>query len=178
MIQLASVTLPFLSYYGTRNARELCHRIKESNGFDKAVLTMAKHILSWNIINANSILIPAPQHTGQAVYTLFVAQEIASRTGAIIWDNISRTPGKTLYEQKIQQQGKPSAGLFLKNKYTVLPKGNLFFIDNVLSSGTTYMETASLLPRHLIPLPYAIDISKTSPTILQHICKLWHQLKR
>lgn len=116
---------------------------------------MAEHFLSLGEINNHSVLIPAPQHTGKAEYTKAICDLVASVTGANVADMLQRKPGISLYEQKLQ--GIAELELF---KSGIVPDGKLFFVDNVLATGTTYRKACEALGATLEPLVYAIDTGK------------------
>jgi hypothetical protein len=122
-------------------------------------------------ITEDCFLVPAPQHTGKAEYTLRICEFIKewSDYSIVILDVLSCTPRDTLYNLKKQMQSidgifskeeleKISSGMFLKDdlKDIDLP---IYFVDNVIATGTTLRNAQKLIP-NIEPLVFAIDYNK------------------
>lgn len=139
-----------LDYYKDKYARELCHMLK---GEDKntAIPVIAKHLSS--LLPSHSLIIPAPQHTGQADYTL----EIAKLLCAPICDCLRCTPHSSLYKQK--KSGEATINLYLTE--SVHTNKRLLFLDNVISTGITFSAANKLFNGKLFPFSYAIDTSRS-----------------
>ena len=162
------------SYYNSKNTRKLCHIIKEadrnSEEYKNAIEQMADYFVNQGIFNENSILVPAPQHTGKAEYTWHLAAAISQKTNSPIADILRCKPHKTLYEQK-KIGIEPDVEFYLENAKSVKDLKNLFdettmefwkrngdkvyLLDNNISTGLTFNKAEKLLPG-LIPAPYAI----------------------
>ena len=138
----------FNNYYD-RKVREICHAVKERDTV--AIKEVADYFLDLELIKRSSILIPAPQHEGFAIYTREIADIVANETGCRIADVLVSTPRKTLYEQKIAGS---YDGLHFRIKENVDGK-ELFFLDNVIDTGATFREANALLQGRLKPLVYA-----------------------
>ena len=72
----------FNSYYHSTHTRDICHNIKQTESAEtraKAITEMAAY-LGEQIKNLNSplYLVPAPQHTGNAEYTLEIANQMVA----------------------------------------------------------------------------------------------------
>ena len=149
--------MEILSYYEDPGVREICHAIKEGDkGERKAYIdTIAGHFSNSNLIQKGDFLIPAPQHHGQAEYTLELSNLVAIKTGAIIADILTCQPHEPLYNLK--QKGLSHILQFqLKDN---IPEGNCFLVDNVIATGQTYFQIQNFLQIPLCPLVYAIDYS-------------------
>ena len=146
---------------------DICHGVK--NHKESAIEEMAEFLCSQ--ITEDCFLVPAPQHTGKAEYTLKICEYIKewSDYSIIILDVLSCTPRDTLYNLKKQMQNingifskeeleKISSGMFLKDdlKDIDLP---IYFVDNVIATGTTLRNAQRLIP-NIEPLVFAIDYSK------------------
>lgn len=162
------------SYYNSKNTRKLCHIIKEadrnSEEYKNAIEQMADYFVNQGIFNENSVLIPAPQHTGKAEYTWHLAAAISQKTNSPIADILRCKPHETLYEQK-KNGIEPDVDFYLENAKGVKNLNNLFdettiefwkrngdkvyLLDNNISTGLTFNKAEKLLPG-LIPAPYAI----------------------
>jgi hypothetical protein len=82
---------------------------------------------------------------------------VSEKTGAVVADILKCVLHSSLYEQKKEGE-KPRLTLFLDGK---IPLGkNLYFIDNVISSGLTFRLANELLHFRLQPLVYAVDETK------------------
>ncbi len=148
------------SYYGEEGVRKICHDVKQNDDRElrnNAIKTIAKDLISRGIVKENDILIPAPQHTGDAEYTKEIAEMIASETGAKVADILKCIPHLSLYEQK-NKGAVLHVELYVAGK---LPEGkSYFFVDNVISTGTTFRMANQLLDGKLKPLVYAVDETK------------------
>ena len=148
------------SYYGKPGVREICHAVKQNEDAELkeyAVKVIADDLIGRGIVTENDILIPAPQHTGNAEYTREIAERIASVTGARVADILKCIPHISLYEQK-ETGAVPELNLYIAG---TLPKGkSYFFVDNVISTGTTFRTANQLFCMKLKPLVYAVDETK------------------
>lgn len=162
------------SYYYSENTRELCHNIKELgninsekyNPWDYAssLNKIADYIHSQNIIDKDSVIVPAPQHTGKAEYTLDLAECLYNRSGCQIADVLKAEPHDMLYDQK--KNGKETElKLYLdkENKFALRTIRDaqengkkIYLLDNVISTGKTFNESAKLIPG-IIPCSYSIS---------------------
>lgn len=137
--------------YSNPAVREICHGIKEND--NECINIMADYILNLNIIDCNSILIPAPQHQGYAIYTRKVADIIAEESNARVLDIIVSKPRDTLYNMK-KQKIPLTLDFYLKDE--IHEKGDLYFIDNVLATGQTWLTAQKLFESTLTPLVYGV----------------------
>ena len=138
------------NWYFNKKIRDVCHGIKERD--PTAVKEAAMHLSNLGIVTADSVLIPAPQHEGRAVYTKEIADIIAEQTGCKIADVLKSRPRRTLYEMKKQKMYDPLQ-FYLDGE---AERNSLFFVDNVIDTGTTYKEANRLLKGKLKPLAYAV----------------------
>ncbi len=136
------------NYYDKR-VREICHGVKERDLV--AIKEMAQYFLNLDVIEKQSILIPAPQHEGYAIYTRQIADIISEQTGCRVADVIKSSPRETLYRMKKTNLKKP-LGFILDKEVAGY---NLFFIDNVLDTGMTFCEANKLFGGRLQPMVYA-----------------------
>ncbi len=148
------------SYYGEDSVREICHAVKqtENSALQKeAVKIISEDLISRKMVRPHDYLIPAPNHSGKAEYTLGIAEKVARRTGSEVLDIFTCVPHFPLYDDRKQ-------ALILAPKSDIqslkLKKASrLFFVDNVISTGKTFLEAQKLIPK-LIPLVYAVDDTK------------------
>lgn len=135
--------------YGIPRIREICHGIKE--GDMDCLQTAADFFLNAGVVRKNDILIPAPQHTGRAEYTLRIAQVVAKEMDAVVVDCLYRLPGETLYMAK--QEGRNVPPVFWVNG--PIPAGRLIFVDNVIDTGMTFRAAEKAVGREMEPLVFA-----------------------
>ena len=148
-------------------AARVCHAVKEGN--QDAVRTMAAFLAGS--VSEPCVLVPIPQHTGKAEYTLELAkkiQRIAKEEKNIeieIADVLSSTPHETLYEQKKKLRKQE----LTDEEINSLDYGDLkvspdfkaesgkkyLALDNVYSTGKTFEETEKLIPG-ISPLVFAV----------------------
>ena len=126
----------------------------------KAVKEMADYLASQiKGLPGKVVLVPAPQHTGNAEYTLEIAKLIAAgNTNCDLLDVLKCEPHDTLYDQKKEGNRQPELNFYLKEGFDIssIPSDTkIFFIDNVISSGNTFNTANSLFDGRLFPLVYA-----------------------
>lgn len=170
------------SYYGDHGIRQICHEVKQNEDPDlkqKAIRQIAEDLVKRNMVKTGDVLIPAPQHTGNAEYTKEIAELVSGKTGATLADVLKCTPHFSLYEARKEGQS-TDMKLYLSGK---IPKGrNYFFIDNVISTGQTFAESNRLFHGKLKPLVYAVDETKAEelrkhglvvrPSVVENIRRL------
>lgn len=142
---------------------EVCHGVKEHDY--NSMKEMAKFMAQQ--IKSDCFIVPAPQHTGKAEYTLTICKLIQqySNYKVSILDIMGCTPRDTLYnikkawqEQTGQKQFndmKFKSGMYLLNEIDDLDK-DVYFVDNVISTGATYEEAKDLIPS-IKPLIFAVS---------------------
>jgi magnesium chelatase family protein len=151
------------SYYHSVKTRDLCHDIKQTENAEahkKAVKEMADYLASQiKSLPGKVVLVPAPQHTGNAEYTLEIAKLIAAgNTNCDLLDVLKCEPHDTLYDQKKEGNRQPELNFYLKEGFDIasIPSDTkIFFIDNVISSGNTFNTANNLFDGRLFPLVYA-----------------------
>lgn len=152
--------MKYNSYYNDTNIRDICKAVKQHDNRreqKKAIKVIARYLISLSIVGEGDILIPIPQHTGSAEYTKEIANIVASNSGAVVADILKRVPEESFYEKKKNNKF-AQLHLYLNQK---IPQGNhYFFVDNVISTGTTFHTANKLFDYKLIPLVYAIDDTK------------------
>lgn len=139
-----------LNNYYDKQVRELCHGVKERDPI--AIKEMASFFMNLDIISAESILVPAPQHEGYAIYTRQIANIISEQIGCQVADVIKSRPRDTLYQMKVHNIIKPLG--FMLDK--VITGNDLFFIDNVIDTGITFREANRLFNGKLKSMVYAV----------------------
>ena len=73
-------------YYREPGVRQTCHDVKQTSNTelqDQAIQTIARDLIGRNVVGPGDILIPAPQHTGNAEYTKRIAEIVSRETGAV-----------------------------------------------------------------------------------------------
>lgn len=147
-------------YYKDSGVRQICHEVKQTSDLElqeHVVRKIAQDLIGRNVVRQGDILIPAPQHTGNAEYTKRIAEIVAKETGAVTADILKCVPHFSWFEAKLA--GKPmQLGLYLSG---TIPAGrHFYFIDNVISTGRTFTEANRLFKGNLCPLVYAVDETK------------------
>lgn len=163
-------------YYYNENIRQLCHDIKQYDDMKRhtyAVKTMVEYFLSLQCITPNAYLIPAPQHTGKAIYTRELCILLATYTGACVCDILACKPHIPLYEQKIINTNTDNSvelELQLIGKFpTIADDSPVFFVDNVIGTGKTFLSARKLIGNNLQPLVYAVDFTRISNEMREYI---------
>lgn len=152
----------FNSYYHSTHTRDICHDIKQTESAEaraKAITEMAAY-LGEQIKNLNSplYLVPAPQHTGNAEYTLEIANQMAAANpNCKVLDILKCEPHETLYEQKKNGNRQGELNFYLVDGAEIPENARLFLVDNVISSGNTFNEANKLFNGNLFPLVYSVS---------------------
>ncbi len=141
------------SYYGSIETQDICHLVKE--GSPKAIDVIANDLLKRGIVKPGDIIVPAPQHGGEAEYTRDIAEIIAKSSEAKVIDLLKCRPHAPLYEQKMKSI---TPELEMYTEGIIDTKQTIYLLDNVIATGQTYKEAERLIP-DIKPLVYAIDIS-------------------
>ena len=160
----------FYVYKHDGKVAKICHGVKDHK--EKYIKKMAKFLSKT--VNEDCFIIPIPQHSGKAEYTLETAlkiKEMKKRKFNIeILDVLECDPHISLYDQKkaIKEKGKFLTKEQIKNldignlrlkkdfdKNTIEGK-SVFFLDNVMTTGTTFKNCLSLIP-DAKPLIFAIS---------------------
>ena len=145
--------------------RKLSKDVKKS---DTAAIAIAALLLS-QIVAPNSVLIPIPQSSGNAEYTLELANAIRGiRNDCEVVDILSGTPRKKLYDIKKTRTSLKGVktGLKVKDnadcKETLQSNSNIFLLDNVLNTGFTFNRARRALKKYVKIEPSLLAISATS----------------
>lgn len=145
--------------------RKLSKDVKKS---DTTAIAIAALLLS-HIITPNAVLIPVPQSSGNAEYTLELANTIKIiRQDCEVVDILSGTPRKKLYDiKKVKTDLKGvRTGLKVKEdadcKETLLSNSNIFLLDNVVNTGFTFNRARKALRKYVKVDPSLLAISATS----------------
>ena len=124
-------------YYETEGLRELCHAVKQR---DENAMTVAAECLS-DIVTLYHLdgfhIIPIPNHSGKAEYTLEILKRLKKLSDITIDDILVGSQHETMYDAK--KSGNPLS----KDKFGFritkdLTTRNTILFDNVIGSGTTY----------------------------------------
>ena len=136
--------------YSERGVRELCHAVKDNDL--QAINEMAEYFIGLGILDTASVIIPAPGHKGNALYTKTIAEIVCNKTGAKVMDILRCAPHETLYSQK--KRGVINTPRFYLSGNLKF-QGNYYFLDNVYDTGMTYHSAVKLFGKGLNPLIYA-----------------------
>ncbi len=143
--------------YTSDVVRQVAHGVKQSTKDPLlrrlSMNSIADYIIKNGIFDEDDTIVPAPQHTGHAEYTLDIAKQIAAKTGCNVCDCLSCVPRETLYDMK--KKGMPIEDTMARKKIRI-PGKRIWFLDNIIASGHTFKKAKELIP-NLIPLPYAIS---------------------
>ena len=138
----------FNNYYD-RHIRDVCHGVKQRDKV--AVNEMADYLLNLERVSSRSVLVPAPQHEGFAIYTREIADIIAGQMKCRVADVLISSPRKPLYELKKHNV----EGLLEFRLREMIHGDEIFFVDNVIDTGMTFRAADRLLGGILKPLVYA-----------------------
>lgn len=139
------------------NAHDVKQDTKDPILRNISMTSIANYICKNGVFDEDDTIVPAPQHTGHAEYTLKIAKQIAAKTGCKVCDCLTCTPRETLYDMK--KKGLPIEDDMALKKIHI-PGKRVWFLDNIIASGHTFKKAKELIPK-LIPLPYAVSSRAT-----------------
>ena len=87
------------SYYHTAGVRKTCHDVKQNEN-QMLIKKIAEDLISRDIVQPGDVLIPAPQHNGNAEYTKDVANMVSEKNDKSIAAIASEESGK-LYNLEV-----------------------------------------------------------------------------
>ena len=150
------------SYYHSTKTRDICHDVKQTEDAakrSKAISTMADYLAGQlKNVDGKIYLVPAPQHTGKAEYTLEIANRITQiNPDCEVLDILKCKPHEPLYDQKKDGNRQPDLNFYLEEKPPVTENAKIFLVDNVISSGNTFNTANELFDGKLYPLAYAVS---------------------
>lgn len=130
------------------------HQIKAGNVSQIEPSMLMSHELLGNIGQGNQdkyVLVPIPEHTGKADYTLQLAEHIGVQTGIEVSDMLESKEHAEFYDIKKNRDAnsidpeKVDFGIKVKDG-TQLPNGKIpILVDNVLDTGKTISDSAKAL---------------------------------
>lgn len=133
--------------------RTLAHAVKTGK---RRPLEEAAHLLA-SFCNKDKVLVPIPNHDGDAGWTYKLAVLIASICGATVCDVLQGFPRESSHEAKIAGRNIKSKVWFFKKPEVKYPSRNVILIDNCFATGAT-IEAA----RKALDLPYAPALTITN----------------
>ena len=145
--------------------RKLSKDVKKN---DTTAIAIAALLLS-KILTPNAVLIPVPQSSGKADYTLELANTIKIiRQDCEVADILSGTPRKKLYDIKKTKTSLKGVKTGLKVKEnadcieTLHSRSDVFLLDNVVNTGFTFNRARKALRKYVKIEPSLLAISATS----------------
>lgn len=156
------------SYYDREKVRYALQSLSKSvkKGKPRSINLAAK--LLSEIMAPNALLIPIPQSTGRADYTLKMANAIkALRPDCQVLDILSSDAREQLYTMKKKNPNLTNVNLGFKAIPSVefkhlLPKyPNVYLLDNVIDTGMTYIQSRRVIKELMGIEPRMLAISAT-----------------
>ncbi|MFZ4436834.1 MAG: JAB domain-containing protein [Syntrophales bacterium] len=120
-----------------KTVRENAYGVK---GMDPVVLdSVAKEMAALIPREArkSAVLVPIPGHTGDTKANVALAERIAAITGSRVADVLKRQTGKSQRDARVAGQRTMKPAEFAMISTETLDGDNVFFVDNVISSGAT-----------------------------------------
>ena len=120
-----------------KTIRENAYGVK---GMDPVVLDdVAKEMAALipNEARKSAILVPIPGHTGETTANVALAERIAAITGGRVADVLKRKIGPSQRDARVAGQRTMKPDEFGMVSTETLDGDNVFFVDNVISSGAT-----------------------------------------
>lgn len=132
------------TYYADTGTQDISHGLK--NG-DKAAITQASKEMVAKIPD-DAILIPMPSSCGYATYTKDICEEMKKQNPSLsVMDVLKCNEREKLFELK-KLGYEANSAYFNFHLSGSIPKGKkVFFVDNVLSTGSTYVHAKEAVPQ-------------------------------
>lgn len=141
---------------------------KDVKANDITAISLAALLLS-HILTPNAVLIPVPQSSGKAEYTLELANTIRIiRQDCKVFDILEGMPRKKLYDIKKSGTSLKGVKTGLKVKENsdcremLQSNANVFLLDNVINTGFTFNRARQALKKYVKVEPSLLAISATS----------------
>ena len=165
----------YYDYYKMPGVREICTAVKQTENKElreMAISAMATYFTDKIITNHDgfekSIIIPIPQHTGEADYTKEIAERVGEVSGSIVLDILKTEPRDSFYCTKKKDASDefefnvPSVAPILEaeNCFGADTMPEIYLLDNVIATGKTFKKALTCLSE-LVPTP---DFSKDLST--------------
>ena len=144
--------IALFEYYGTPGARKLCHLAKKGDA--GAINMMARHMAAS--LPDDIYVIPVPNASGTAEYTLRLAKEISRANPTIRVMDVMR--GKSRMPQYVAKKKGIDIDFGFRKKIarTKVPD-NAYLIANVVATGRTMMKLREAIGKNLPVLAFAVD---------------------
>lgn len=149
----------------SHSLRKLSKDVKKN---DSTAIAIAALLLS-QLITPNAVLIPVPQSSGKAEYTLELANTIRIiRQDCEVVDILSGRTRKKLYDIKKSRTSLKGVKTGLKVKEnvdcreTLKSHSDIYLLDNVLNTGFTFNRARKALRKYVKIEPSLLAISATS----------------
>lgn len=124
-------------YYEVPGLRELCHAVK---AMDKESYVDAAELLA-DLVDENALsgytIIPIPNHSGKAEYTLEILKQLKNIININIKDCLTSAEHAPMYSIKKDKSILHKDDLGFVKHGTINPNRTILF-DNVIGTGTTY----------------------------------------
>ena len=133
--------------------RQLAHAVKTGN---RQPLEEAARLLA-SFCNKKHVLVPVPNHDGDAGYTYKLALLIAGICGATVCDALQGFPRESSHDAKVEGRSIKSKIWFYRIPESVIPDRNVVLIDNCYATGAT-IEAA----RKALDCPHAVSLTITN----------------
>ena len=172
--KISITNIRVLGSYGKmyRNSEVYSHSLrklsKDVKKNDSTAIAIAALLLS-QLITPNAVLIPVPQSSGKAEYTLELANTIRIiRQDCEVVDILSGRTRKKLYDIKKSRTSLKGVKTGLKVKEnincrdTLESHSDIYLLDNVLNTGFTFNRARKALRKYVKIEPSLLAISATS----------------
>lgn len=120
--------------YGLSESKTLAHLAKDGDnaGLDRCAQLLAR------ITPRNATLIPIPNHSGRAEYTLALCNRVAEIKKCKVADILVGRERDTLWQMKMDGKSINSIDLGIRLKQGAVVPMNAYLVDNIYDTGKTY----------------------------------------
>lgn len=120
-------------------------------------------------VSENDVLIPMPSRTGKATDTQALAEQIASKTGAKVFNCLVGKARESIYELKLKNENVSQFDFNFQINCEIPKATNYFIVDNVIGTGVSMknalQKVVKEIGENVSPLVYAIDLTNISKVV-------------
>ena len=120
-------------------------------------------------VTENDVLIPMPSRTGKATDTQALAEQIASKTGAKVFNCLVGKARESIYELKLKNENVSQFNFNFQINCEIPKATNYFIVDNVIGTGVSMknalQKVVKEIGENVSPLVYAIDLTNISKVV-------------
>lgn len=153
--------MKYQDYDTTPGVRQLVDDLRQNEDpllRSRAIAVISEWFVKFGEVGKFDVLVPVPQHSGDAEYTKKICENIASVTGASVLDIVKCSPVPSFKTYKPNDNKRYE--YYRSDRIADAKNSNFYFVDSIIKSGDTYKQVNDLFDQQLIPMVFAVDYKK------------------